>query len=65
MINIHDCSQCVHKMVCIYKGDFLALKRKLTTEDARRRIFGDGDRLLEGDLRCRYYVRETTNIKGV
>ncbi len=65
MINIHDCSPCAHKMVCAYKNDFLALQRRLTAEDTRRRIFGDEDNLLTGDLRCKYYSKETPNIKGV
>ena len=65
MINIHDCSLCAHKMVCTYKNDFLALQMRLTAEDTRRRIFGDEDNLLEGDLRCKYYSKETPNIRGV
>lgn len=65
MINIHDCSLCEHKMVCTYKNDFLALQKRLTAENARIRIFGDEDNLLEGDLRCKYYSKETPNIKGV
>ena len=65
MINIHDCSLCAHKMVCTYKDDFLALQSRLTAEDTRRRIFGDEDNLLEGDLRCKYYSKETPNIRGV
>ena len=65
MIKIHDCSLCAHKMVCTYKNDFLALQRRLTTEDTRRRIFVDEDNLLEGDLRCKYYSKDAPNIKGV
>lgn len=65
MINIHDCSLCLHKMVCTYKNDFLAIQKRLMAEDARRRIFGDDDNLLEGDLRCKYYSKETPNIRGV
>lgn len=65
MINIHDCSLCEHKMVCTYKNDFLALQKRLMAENARIRIFGDEDNLLEGDLRCKHYSKEMPNIKGV
>lgn len=65
MINIHDCSLCGHKMVCTYKNDFLAIQKRLMAEDTRRIIFGDEDNLLEWDLRCKYYSKETPNIRGV
>ena len=66
MINIHAfCSLCSHKMVCTHKDDFLELQKRLMEEDTLRRIFGDEDNLLEWDLRCKYYSKETPNIRGV
>ena len=66
MINVHSfCLLCSHKMVCTYKDDFLELQKRLMEEDTLRRIFGDEDNLLEWDLRCKYYSKETPNIKGV
>ena len=65
MINIHDCSLCGHKMICIYKNDFLALRKKFTDADCGRIVLGDKDNLLEGNLRCKYYSKDIPNIKGV
>lgn len=65
MINIHDCSLCEHKMVCTYKNDFLALRKKPADADRGRIVLGDKDNLLEGDLRCKYHSKDTPNIKGV
>lgn len=59
MINIHDCSLCEHKMVCGRKPDFLEFVKTV------RSVNKDANNMLDGDLKCAYYLNETVNIKGV